>query len=271
MSESFYSTIAGAFVSLLGVLIVLRANQQNFEGNIREERRKAKEEREFHAKHGALLVASESVIRFIAYYVSLPDRDLSQNGIESEEITNLGVALNALHFYCGIETITQSTRLLNVLNNVVSEALKSKMPSLFVGEELKSIDIQISDLEKMNTGIQQEILSLLQSGNNNALLVTQREQAAKNYNTIAELHGSKVELIKSKYVLTENCRDVIMKNIRYVHESCRDVLLLSRRELSFPIDEDEYTKIMDASIDTSVNNFDDLIAEIRKQVMEKIA
>ncbi len=180
------------------------------------------------------------------------------------------VALNSLHFYCGLETIKYAIRLGQVLNEVVSEAIKEKMPSAFIGEEIKLIDFQISNFEKMNSGIQQEILALLQSDNHSPLLISHREQLAENFKKIAELHSSKVELVKRKYLFTENCRDVIKKNLRPIHESCRDVLLLARRELSFPIDEAVYKNIMTASIDAAVQHLDELFSEIRKQVEEKM-
>ena len=270
MTEQFYSTIAGALVALLGVLFTLRWNQRLHEENLREEREKARKEREFKAKQDALLVAAEAVSHYITYYITLADRLLPSDGTVADEVAEIGVALNRLHFYCNLETIEKSTHLGQILGEVVSEAMKAKMPSAFTHEELKAIDVQTSSFEKINTVIQGEIQALLQADPNNQILISHIEQLPKNFQTITELYNNKVELFKRKYIETEKCRDVIKKNLRIIYESSRDVLLLARKELAFPIDETRYKEIMDERIKSMEASLESLFSEIRKQVEEKM-
>jgi hypothetical protein len=99
MNGTVLATITGALGAFLGVLLTLRANQRNFETNLREEREKAREEREFLAKHKALLSAAESVTRFLNYYMTLSDRELPKDGTIPDEVSEMAVTLNRLHFY----------------------------------------------------------------------------------------------------------------------------------------------------------------------------
>lgn len=137
MGEQFYSTITGALVAFLGVLFTLRWNQKIHEKNLKEEREKSRKEREFNLKQNALLSAAEAVTRFIIYYMTLPDRKLPADGTVAGEPTELPVALNRLHFFCDLETIEQSIRLGQVTNEVVSEAMKAKLPSVFIVAEIE--------------------------------------------------------------------------------------------------------------------------------------
>lgn len=268
--ESFYAVIFGAIISLLSVLITLRWNQKLHEGNLREERRKTKEGREFSAKQDALLSASEAVTRFIAYYLSLADRILPSDGSTAEEVVEMSVALNRLHFYCSLETIEKSIQLNQVLTVAVTDTLKAKMASAFINEDLKVIDLQISAFEKMNAGIQEEIKAIFQSDHQNPLIISHREQLAKNYRMIADLHGKKTELIKQKYIETEKCRDVISRHLKSIYEALLDTLLLARQELSFPIDQERYKAIMVEHTDLISRNLEECLAEIRKQVLAKM-
>jgi hypothetical protein len=106
MNGTVLATITGALGAFLGVLLTLRANQRNFETNLREEREKAREEREFLAKHKALLSAAESVTRFLNYYMTLSDRELPKDGTIPDEVSEMAVTLNRLHFYCDMDTIS---------------------------------------------------------------------------------------------------------------------------------------------------------------------
>ena len=268
--ESFYAVIVGAIISLSGVLITLRWNQKLHENNLREERRKTKEDREFSAKQGALLSACEAVTRFIIYYLSLADRILPSNGSAAEEVTEMSVAMNRLHFYCGLETIEKSTQLSQVLTVAVTDALKAKMESAFIHEELKGIDFQISSLEKWNLSIQEEIKAIFQSDPKNSLIILHREQVAKNSQEIANLSKTKPQLIKQKYIETEKCRDVISRHLKSIYEVLLDVLLLARQELSFSIDQERYKAIMIESTDLMSRNLGECLAEIRKQVLAKM-
>lgn len=267
--EFFDSVIVGVF-TLLGVLITLRWNQKLHEYNLKEERRKTKENREFSAKQGAFLAATEAVTRFIHYYLSLADRTLPSDGSAHEESIEMGVALNRLHFYCDIETIEKLIKLSQVLGVAFTDALKAKMSSAFINEELKAIDLQILGLEKVNAGIQEEIKMIFQSDPKNSLIVIHREQIVKNLQIIADLQNKKPELVKEKYIETEKCRDVISQHLKSIYDGLQDVLLLARRELSFPIDQERYKAIMVKHTDLVIKNLEELLAEIRKRVLAKM-
>lgn len=267
---TFFATIAGAFVSLLGVLFTLRANQRNFETRLREEREKAKEEREFLAKHNALLSAAESVTRFLNYYMTLSDRELPKDGTIPDEVSEMAVALNRLHFYCGIDTIKQSLSMGQILSSAYTQALKAKMPSMFIAENIKVLDLQIAAMEKINSQLQQEIIALLSADSSSPLLVSHRQQLANNFKSITEFHAKKVDLIKKKYRATEACRDVITKDLKEIYEALRNVLLMSRRELAFPIDEREYTAMLNRATELALANMESLLKEIREEIAQKL-
>lgn len=271
MDKTFFSTIAGAFVALLGVLLTLRANQKTFETNLREEREKVARDREYSAKHKAFLTASEAVTRFILLYISLPDRELPKNGTTSEEVSAMSVSLNALHFFCGIDTIRQTTALSQTLSRSFSEAMKLKLSAMFLDEDLKGIDIRISGLEKSNELLQQEILAMLGADPPSRLLISHRQQVATNYQVIADFHAKKGELFKQKYAATEKCRDAIMSNLPKVYEGLKEVLLMARQELGFPIEASEYSTIISESAASSQASVNSLLQEVRAQVLERIS
>ena len=270
MSDTFYAAIAGALVAFLGVLLTLRVNQRNFEINLREEREKAREEREFSAKHKALLSAAESVIRFLNYYMTLSDRELPKDGIIPDEVSEMAVALNSLHFYCDMDTIKQSIAMSQVLSRSYAQALKAKMPSMFIAEDIKVIDLQIAAMEKMNSQFQQEIVALLSADYSSPLLVSHRQQLAVNFKSIAELYAKKTDLIKAKYHATEVCRDVIIKDLKEVYEALRNVLLMARRELAFPINEREYTSMLTQVSESAIANMKSLLDEVRTAIAQKL-
>lgn len=267
---SFLGVVAGALVSFLGVILTLRRNQKIHETNIEEERRKAKEYREYSSKQNALIAASEAVSRFIAYYLSMVDRILPVDGTVAGEVTEMSVALNRLHFFCSLETIEKLTWLSGVLSESFTKVMIAKMASAFINEDLNVIDSQVLSLEKMNLSIQEEIKAILQSGCQDPLVINHRQQLAQNYHEISDLQGRKVELIKQKYIETEKCRDVLSQNIKPIYEALRDVLLLARQELSFPIEQERYKQIIDKQIELTVRQLEGFLVEIRKQVSEKI-
>jgi len=266
----FFATIIGALVTLLAVLLTLRWNQKAHEENLKEEREKRKEEREFSAKQAALLSAAEAVTRFVDYYSTLADRVLPRDGIVAQEITEMNIALNRLHFYCSLKTIEKSMKLGQILSEAVIETLKAKMPSMFVIEELNGIEFQVSSLEKMNMSIQEEIKALLQSDPQNPLIIAHRQQISKNFSEIIGCHQKRAKLFEQKYIATEKCRDVISKNLRAIFEGSRDVLLLAREELSFSINKAKYNKLFDERIESVDKNLKAFHAEMRKQVEEKV-
>ena len=268
--ETFFATLIGAFVSLLAVSLTLRHNQRVHEANLREERTKRREEKEFRAKQEALIAASEAFSRYLTYFISIPDRQLPQDGSVAPEITELGVALNKLHFYCSLNTIEKSTHLGQILNEVVSDAMKAKMPSAFIFEDLKAIDIEISGIEKSNAVLQEEIRALLVSDPQSPIIVSHRNQLAQNFQRISECHARKVDLFKKKYHETEKCRDVVAKHLKTIYEASSDVLLLAREELDFPIDEPRYKSIMDESVESMEKNLKDLYVHIRSEVEKKM-
>lgn len=268
--ELFFATLIGAFVSLLGVLLTLRHNQKAHEENLREQRTKSREEREFRAKQESLILASEAFTRFLTYFISIPDRQLPQDGSVAPENTELAVALNKLHFYCSLNTIEKSTHLGQILNHIVSDTMKAKLPSAFIFEQLKAIDLEISGLEKSNAVLQEEIRALLLSDPQSPIIVSHRNQLAQNFQRISESHARKIDLFKKKYHETEKCRDVVANHLKTIYESSRDVLLLAREELDFPIDEPRYKSIMDESVESMEKNLKDLYVHIRREVEKKM-
>jgi len=266
----FFATLIGAFVSLVGVLLTLRHNQKAHEENLREERTKRREEREFRAKQESLILASEAVTRFLTYFLSIPDRQLPQGGSVAPEITELGVALNKLHFYCSLNTIERATRLSKILDEAVSDAMKSKMPSAFIFEDIKAIDRKVSGIEKSNAVLQEEIRALLLSEPHSPIIVSHRNQLAQSFQHISECHGKRIELLKKQYHEIEKCRDVVTKHMKTIFQASRDVLLLAREELDFPIDETKYKAIMDERIESMEKNIEELYVHIRSEVEKKI-
>jgi hypothetical protein len=267
--ESFIGVIIGGLISLAGVLLTLRWNQKLHEENLREERRKTKEEREFSSKQAAFMLASEALVRCLHYYISLPNRSLPVETVPAE-ITELSIAINRLHFYCELETIEKLTILEQMLNKAYGEAILAKMTSGFIDGDLKAIDLRISAIKKMNTKIQDEIIAMLKSGPENPLLASRYEQQAKNCHEMADMEGKRVKLIQRKYEETEKCRDVVIANMRTVNKSFRDMLLLVRRELSFTIDQEGYKIIIDKYMESMERTSEQLFAEIRNQFAERM-
>ena len=270
MNETFIATIVGALVAFLGVLLTLRVTQRNFETNLKEEREKAREERAFTSKHKAILSAAESVTQFLNYYMTLADREIPKDGTIPIEVSEMAVSLNRLHFYCDIDTIKQSTAMSEILSTSYTRALKAKMPSMFIGENIKAVDIRIAALESMNDRLQQEIVALLGADPSNPLIVNHRQQLAANFKSIAELHSKKTGLVKARYQAIEACRDVIVQDLKGVYGSIRTVLLMARRELAFPIDEAEYTAMLTQSTDSALSQMESLIKEIRTEIDKKL-
>jgi mannitol-specific phosphotransferase system IIBC component len=268
--NTIYGVIVGSVISFAGVIITLRRNQKLHEENLREERRKIKEEREFSSKQAAFLSASEALARFLLYYISLPDRILPSDGTVPEEIAGLSAALTRLHFYCELETITEITHLSQIMNEAIGEVLKAKMPSGFTDGDIKAIDVSISGTEKLNTRVQDEIIAMLQSDPQNPLLASRYEQSAENFKKMANLQEKRNELIKRKYEETEKCRDVVITNLKTINESFRDVLLLARRELSFAIDQESYKSIINKYIESMEGISKEIYSEIRRQFQEKM-
>lgn len=270
MNYTVLATITAALIALISVLLTLRANQRNFETNLREERKKAREEREFLAKHKALLSAAESVTRFLNYYMTLSDRELPKDGTIPDEISEMTITLNRIHFYCNMDTIKQSITMSQILNGSYTQALKAKMPSMFIAEDIKIIDLQIVGMEKINSQLQQEIVALLSADYSSPLLVSHRQQLATNFNSIAELYAKKSTLIKKKYDATEACRNVIIKDLKEVCKAISAVLLMARRELAFPIDECEYTDMLTQVTESTLANMKSFLDEIRTEIAKKL-
>lgn len=266
MNAQLISTIVGAGIALIGVLLTLIVNQRNLATNLRQEREKAREERTFQAKQNVLLSAVESVTRFLNYYVTLPDKQIPRDGAIPIEVSEMAVSLNRLHFYCGVDTIRQSMSMIQVLNTSFSNALKIKLSSEFIWEKIKNIDTNIAGHESVNTRLHQELVALLGSDPSNPFLIHLREQLADNFKTIAELHGVKTELVKAKYLATEACRDEILNDLKTAYDAILKVLLLARRELAFPIDVNEYTTILTEFTHSSLFHLGDVIEEIRTEV-----
>lgn len=266
----FFATLLGALVSFLGVILTLRHNQRVHEENLKEERTKRTEEREFQAKQDSIILASEAVTRFLTYFVSIPDKQLPQNGSVAPEVAELGVALNKLHFFCSLNTIEKSTHLGQVLDKAFCDVMKAKLPSAFAFEDIKVIALEISGIEKSNAVLQEEIRSLLFSDPQSPIIPAHHTRLAQNFQEISDLHKRRVSLFKEKYHNTEKCRDVVAKCLKNIYEASRDVLLLAREELDFPIDETRYKEIMDNRIESMEKNLEEFFAHIRSEVEKKM-
>jgi hypothetical protein len=157
-----------------------------------------------------------------------------------------------------------------ILSTSYTRALKAKMPSMFIGEDIKVVDIRIAALESMNDRLQQEIVALLGADPSSPLLVSHRQQLAANFRSIAEFYSKKTALIKARYQAIEACRDVIAQDLKGVFEAIRAVLLMARRELAFPIDEAEYTALLTQSTDSALSQMESLIKDIRTEIDKKM-
>jgi hypothetical protein len=198
--------------------------------------------------------------------MTLADREIPKDETIPIEVSEMAVSLNRLHFYCGIDTIRQSTRMGEILSTSYARALKAKMPSMFIGEEIKAVDIRIAALESMNDRFQQEIVALLGTDSLSPLLINHRQQLATNFGSIAEFYSKKVALAKARYQAIEACRDVIAQDLKGVYEAMRAVLLMARRELAFPIDEVEYAALLTQSTDSALAQMESLIKDVRTEI-----
>jgi len=268
--DAFYGVIAGSIISLAGVLITLRWNQKLHEMNLKEERRKIKEEREFSSKRDAFLSAFEALSRYIYYYISVPDRILPSDGTISEEVVKCDITFNRLHCYCELETIEELTRLDQILYEAWVEVVKAKLPSAFTDVDIKDIEVRISGIEKINTGVQDEITVMLQSNPENPLLESCYNKKVDNLQQIRDLLSQRTELIKRRYEETEKCRDVVAANLKNINESLRDILLLARRELSFAIEHEKYRTITDKKMKSMERISKGFLAECRRQMQERM-
>jgi hypothetical protein len=268
--EPLLGVIIGGLISLLTVWYTLRSSQKLHEDNIKEERRKIREAREFASKQDALQSACDAVTKFIIYYTSLADRTLPSDGIVAEEVADLNVAMNRLHFYCNLETIEKIIALNQTLSFAMTNALKVKVASTFLSEELKNIENQILYFENINANIRSEINAIIQAEPNSSLLVIHRQSLAQNSQKIADLCGKKPLLIMQKYEETEKCRDIIRQHLKDIYKVLSDVLLVARRELSFTIEFDKYKEIMENATSLESENLEGFLADIRKQVQIKM-
>lgn len=256
---NFLAATFGALIGLCGVLITLNA-----------ERAKARDERQFNTKNDALLSALESVSNFLNYYMTFADRELPRDGTIPPEIAEMSIGLSRLHFYCDLETIKQSLKINEVLNTSYTKAAIVKMKSMFIEGTIKSTDVQIANFKSINESLQQEITALLSSDSTSALIISHRQQLTMNFRTIADLYSKKGNLEKEKYRAVEKCRDVILENLKDIYESVNGILLLARRELAFPINEDEYKDKLNHSTQAALEQLNNYIAIIRTEVSEKI-
>lgn len=270
MDKSLCATLIGAVIALIGVVFTLRANQKIFEANLKEERDKIARDKEYNAKHKALIAASEALTSYLQFYITLPDRHLSGNGEIPEEVRSVSVSLSALHFFCGIDTIRKTTVVSQTMAYSFFEALKIKLQGDFLSEDIKSYDHMIADIKKSNRLLEKEMLTMVESNPSNITLAAHRKQYSDNINQIELFNNKKCELVKQRYGITEKCRDVIMNNLPKIYEGLQEVLLLARQELGFPIDAEEYSAIISEATATALSLTNNMLREIRAQVLLKI-
>lgn len=271
MSESFIGTITGALITFLAVMVSLRANQRTFEANLEEERKKLSDERSYSGKQKAFLAASVAVTRFVSYYITIPDRQLPQDGSPPNEVSEMSASLSALHFFCCTETIQKTTELSQTLNRCFCETLRLKVPAMLIDEKVKGIDIRINGLNETNGRIQQEILAMLSSDPSNPLIISYRKMSADTFQEIAQFHFQKTELSRQKYLHTEACRDSVINALPVVYVAMKDVLLMARQELGFPIEASDYSQIISDATTTGQESVKALLTHVRAQVEEAMA
>lgn len=267
--DSLIGTIVGGLVTFLTVWITLKNNEKLQENNIKEERGKIKNEREFTAKQNVLVAACDAVTKFILYYLSLADRTLPKDGEPVSEVNELNIAMNRLHFYCNLETIEKTIELNKILNIAFTNVLQAKMPAIFVTNELNDIDFQIASIEKININLQEEIKFYIQFDPSNQILISHREHLAQNANQIYELYLKKPHLTKERYIQIEKCRDVIVTHLKEIYTVLQEMLLTARNELSFNIEGDKYKRIMGDATNIMSKRYDNVLTEIRKTALEK--
>ena len=84
-------TLSGVIIGGLITLFVAHIQLRNQE-------KQRREEREFSAKHKALLSAAESVTRFLNYYMTLSDRELPKDGTIPDEVSEMQLPLTVFIF-----------------------------------------------------------------------------------------------------------------------------------------------------------------------------
>lgn len=234
------------------------------------DRQKRREEDEFRLKQEVFFDASEAVHRFLMYFMSIPDRPFPKDGKTDTEAVEVSIALNKLHFFCSLETITCVTKFSALMGKAVAEAVAAKMPSGFIAEDIKILDMQIAGYEATDARLQQEIELLLQSAPTNLLIARYKQKMADNFSLMAGCHGRKSELAKEQYVEIEKCRDVVFKYLLPLSEISRELLLLARDELKFDIDRDAYHSLMEQTAHEGNQRLETFIDSIRAQVNERM-
>jgi hypothetical protein len=267
---AFLATVVGSFTTLLGVLITLRWSQKDQERSIQIERGRRKDEREYNARRESLVAANEAITRFIQFFLTLPDKSLPSNGEQIDEVRDMGIALNRLHYFFTLETLSKMMDLGKVLNQSFAHAVKAKLPSAFLYHDILAIDTQINNLEQMNAAIHQEIEALLQSSPESQLIIAHRTQLAQNHRRVADLNGEKAELIEKRHFATEECRDVVHAAIPDIFESLRNALIVARKELSFELEETDYNELMSQNLTEMTAFLQELIDDVRNAVRDKM-
>ncbi len=62
---------------------------------------------------------------------------------------------------------------------------------------------------------------------------------------------------------------MIRKDLKEVYDTLRNVLLIARRELAFPIDERQYSNILNQATELALSEMDKFIDEIRSEVARR--
>lgn len=259
-----------ALISLLGVLFTLSRNQSQHDKTIAEDRRKSREEKEFAAKQKALMRATESVIKFLHYLVSLPIRELPANGESDPALQEFGVAFAELHFYCTVETIKEVNRLNVILTKAALDIAKAKVDSVMLIATIKAIDSKINSLERRSEVVNTEIGSILRTDPKNPLVSFYIEQLKGHEQELVGLRNNKIDLVKSNYRAVEACRDEVLKHLKSIAEAVATILVLARKELNFPVNEDLYLTMMKEMMQIQFENANSAIVEIRSKILAKI-
>jgi hypothetical protein len=270
ISEALASALIGAIIPLAGVLWTIEYGYRQFREGLREDRRKIVDDRAYNAKQAAFMAATDAAAKFVDYLITLPDSEpvASKVAPEAEE---LNIALNKLHYYCGLDTIKKCIEVAEAFSVGAGEISKAKLESLFLAIDMKGIDVRLGGLQTMIDRLNAQIQTAFQANPQDQQIAFWRGQLANFYGQSGELYRQKGELDVAKYRATEKCRDVMLAQLKGMCGLSVDLLILARRELEFKIPENEYQQLMRAQAQTSFAKMDELMGEVRAQVNKKLA
>jgi hypothetical protein len=271
LTDTQTSNLLVATVPLLGVLLTLNWNQQQFERNQREERDKANLARKLNAKQAAFIEAVDAVITFLNFVATFPDRELPPAGETPKEAHSFSVALTKLHFFAEFPTIECAIRINKLLVETYMETVQAKLPSSFLTNDIKINDSLIESLTRQQKQLDDEILVLLKMNPHHELLPTLQSMVKQRQEQLTGAYEKKSKLIQEKYHEVEKCRDVVVSRLRVLYPAAIELYLAARSELNFPIDADRYKSLMTVETEAMLGKCDEMIISLRAEVSKRMA